>query len=93
MEISNIKENKENNQIDLSSAYFFFHIFMIFMSLYYCMLLTNWNVIDPNSTQPDLLGPSWSSFWIKATTILITFLLYVYVLLAPRLFPDREFDF
>jgi hypothetical protein len=57
------------------------------------MLLTNWTVIDVNSTTAVLLGSNWGAFWIKFCVIIITFLFYVYVLLAPKIFPDREFDF
>lgn len=66
---------------------------MLFMSFYYCMLLTNWIVIDPNSTATHVLSQSWQSFWVKFVLVILTFFLYIYVLIAPRLFPDREFDF
>lgn len=78
---------------DLSISHFYYHIFMIFMSFYYCMLLTNWNVIDTTVVDPKTIVTSWSSFWIKLTAMFISVILYVWVLIAPRLFPDREFDF
>ena len=76
----------------VTSAYIYFQIFMVFMSIYYCMLLTNWNVIDANS-KTFSINTSWVSFWIKIITMFLANLLYIFVLLAPRLFPDREFMF
>jgi hypothetical protein len=80
-------------EIDITPAYYLFHVFMIFMSIYYCMLLTNWTVIDANSTSTELLAPSWSSYWVKIASMFATTLLYLWVLFAPKIFPDREFDF
>lgn len=84
---------KDDDEIDLSAAYYLFHIFMIFMSIYYCMLLTNWNVIDSNSANPQIFAKSWTSFWVKFSALCMTVLLYIWILIAPILFPDREFDF
>jgi len=76
----------------ITSAYVFFQIFMIFMSVYYCMLLTNWNVIDASSKQMEI-NTSWTSFWIKIVTLFLANILYIFVLIAPRIFPNREFMF
>jgi hypothetical protein len=84
---------EEDDDNDLSWSHYYFHLFMMVMSVYYCMLLTNWNVIDSSQTDPRILAASWSSFWIKISAVLISSLLYIWVLIAPRLFPDRQFDF
>jgi hypothetical protein len=86
-----LSEKIPEAEIDLSKAYVLFHIFMMFMSIYYSMLMTNWNVIDNNSSA--VLTQTWTSFWVKIGVLGSTILLYVWVLLAPRLLPDREFDF
>jgi len=65
---------------------------MFMMSIYYCMLLSNWNVIGENESV-QTLTQTWTSFWIKLFTLLLSGLLYLWVLIAPILFPDREFDF
>jgi hypothetical protein len=75
----------------VSKSHYYFHIFMIFMSIYYCMLLCNWNVIE--DSVPEILRQTWSSFWIKLSAVFLTAILYIWILIAPRLFPDREFDF
>jgi hypothetical protein len=66
---------------------------MMFMSIYYSMLLSNWNVMDSTSEQTVILSHSIISFWVKSSVIFLTGLTYVWILIAPRLFPDREFDF
>jgi hypothetical protein len=66
-------------------------MFMMFMSLYYCMLLTNWNIVDINTSQ--VITHTWASFWIKISVLFSTVILYTWILVAPRVFPDREFEF
>jgi hypothetical protein len=67
---------------------------MFMMSIYYCMLLSNWNVIDANTNvTTGGFSQSWTSFWVKVSTLLLSVLLYIWVLIAPKIFPDREFDF
>ena len=86
-----ISENKPEDEIDLSRAYVLFHIFMMFMSIYYCMLMTNWSVIDTDSSV--VLTQTWTSFWVKVSVLGSTIILYIWILIAPRIFPDREFEF
>jgi hypothetical protein len=76
------------NDFEITKAFYYFHIFMIFLSIYYCMILTNWNVIENN-----ILTQNWQSFIIKIISLVFTVILYIWVQLAPRLFPDREFVF
>lgn len=57
------------------------------------MLLTNWNVVGAEGTSDAVLHQTWSSFWVKLATLIMTILLYLWVLFAPKIFPDREFDF
>jgi len=66
---------------------------MIFMSVYYCMLLTNWNIVSADASNPIILTQSWVSFWVKIIALLATVLLYIWMMVAPKLFPDREFEF
>jgi hypothetical protein len=86
-----LSEKKPETEIDLSRSYILFHIFMMFMSIYYCMLMTNWTIIDTNST--GILTQTWTSFWVKIGVLGSTILLYVWILVAPIVFPDREFEF
>ena len=82
----------EEEDEGISSAYIYFQVFMIFMSIYYCMLLTNWNVIVANSKTVEI-NSSWASFWIKLVALFLANILYIFVLIAPRLFPNRNFVF
>jgi len=91
--VEEAKEVVDDDENDLTSSHYYFHLFMMVLSAYYCMLLTNWSVIDSSQTDPKILAPSWSSFWIKISAVLVSSLLYVWILIAPKLFPDREFHF
>jgi hypothetical protein len=83
--------NNKEDELDISTAYIFFQVFMMFMSVYYCMLLTNWNIVDVNTS--EVITHTWASFWIKISVLFSTVILYTWVLLAPRILPDREFEF
>ncbi len=82
----------EEEEEGVTAAYIFFQVFMVFMSVYYCMLLTNWNVIDASS-KTIAYTRTWTSFWIKLVTMILANLLYIWVLIAPKIFPNREFVF
>ena len=86
-----LSDYKNINQI--TTAHFYFHVFMIFMSVYYSMLLTNWTIVEGTAENFILIPQNLASFWIKLSGVFVSGLLYLWVMLAPIIFPDREFDF
>ncbi len=75
-----------------SNTYIIFHFIMMVLSVYGVMLVTNWG--NPNFDNPisfTISSPSPSSYWINVGVAWVTALLYIWTLVAPRLFPDREF--
>ena len=87
------QEDNLKNENVITAAHFYFHIFMMFMSVYYSMVLTNWTVVEGSAESFKLMPQSMVSFWIKLSAVLVSGLLYLWVMLAPVLFPDREFNF
>lgn len=67
-----------------------FHIFMMAMSLYVCMVCTDWGSGDILNGKFELTKNAEIS---KLFTSSITFIIYMWTLLAPRLFPSRNFYF
>jgi hypothetical protein len=65
---------------------------LIFMlgSAYFGMVLTNWSTLqsDDNIANPRT---GYASMWIQASAQWIALLLYCWALVAPKLFPDRDF--
>jgi hypothetical protein len=74
-----------------ASSFSFFHVIMMMGSCYLAMLLTNWTIvgsdsmatIDPNSDNAPM--------WAKLTSMFVCILLYVWTLVAPMIFRDRDF--
>jgi hypothetical protein len=89
------RENRIESQLKLyeqSNSFIYFHIIMLFASCYIAMLLTNWGnpVIDGSNF--TVFKASNQSMWSKLGTSWVAMALYVWTLVAPRLFPDRDFS-
>ncbi|XP_047982513.1 probable serine incorporator [Salvia hispanica] len=72
----------------VSYSYFFFHVIFALASMYSAMLLSGWTSDSENS---DLIDVGWTSVWVRICTEWITAGLYIWSLVAPIIFPDREF--
>lgn len=82
------KEKKEEEAKPVSYSYTFFHLIFALASMYSAMLLSGWTSSNDSS---DMIDVGWTSVWVRICTEWVTALLYVWSLLAPILFPDREF--
>jgi len=73
---------------------FRFHFIMMCAAMYMSMLLTGWGssqeVKEHDSKKAHDLNLM--SMWIKIITQWVTHLVYGFYLLAPKIFPDRDFD-
>lgn len=75
-----------------------FHLVMMFGSIYMAMLLTAWG--DESSAAAsgdgdisiDSGDKGHNSMWAKIISQWMTILLYIWTLVAPSLFPDRDFS-
>jgi hypothetical protein len=67
-----------------------FHLCMAFASVYFAMLFTNW----ATDTASDSLSRRRSnvSFGVNIASEWLCFLLYLWTLLAPKIFPNRVFN-
>jgi hypothetical protein len=72
----------------VSYNYSFFHLIFALASMYIAMLLTGWGAV---AQEKDRLDVGWTSVWVKVGAEWVTGLLYCWTLVAPTLFPDREF--
>lgn len=68
--------------------YSFFHLVFALASAYIAMLLTGWG---QGAEERGLMDIGWASVTMKLMTQWATGLMYMWVLLAPRLLQDREF--
>ncbi|PRQ50324.1 putative serine incorporator/TMS membrane protein [Rosa chinensis] len=84
------EEHEENEKSkSVSYSYAFFHIIFSLASMYSAMLLTGWSTSVGESGK--LIDVGWPSVWVRVMTSWATAGLYIWSLLAPILFPEREF--
>lgn len=70
-----------------------FHLVLTSASCYVAMALTNWGFLrddDFSSGENGGYDLGEEVLWVKATTLWVTLILYLWTLVAPQLFPDRE---
>jgi len=71
-------------------SYCFFHFIMCLAAMYTTMCITNW--IDPTSPpSSDSFYGNATAFWFKVVSSWICILLYTWTLIAPFVFPERDF--
>ncbi|KAK6117272.1 hypothetical protein DH2020_048983 [Rehmannia glutinosa] len=87
-ELESGKGKNETEARPVSYSYTFFHLIFALASMYSAMLLSGWT---SNSENPDLIDVGWTSVWVRICTEWVTAGLYIWSLVAPLLFPDREF--
>ncbi|MEW5304282.1 MAG: hypothetical protein WDW36_006903 [Sanguina aurantia] len=68
----------------------FFHLIFATASMYMCMLFTSWAV--STDTQSYTLDKGWASTWVKMASKWLCELLYIWTVIAPALFPNRDFS-
>jgi hypothetical protein len=71
-------------------VYSFFHLIFALASMYSAMLLTGWG--NANVEEKDIIDVGWPSVWVRMCTQWITAALYIWSLVAPQIFPDRDFS-
>ncbi|KAF5817110.1 putative serine incorporator/TMS membrane protein [Helianthus annuus] len=81
-------EEKEKNK-PVTYSYSFFHIIFSLASMYSAMLLTGWSTSVGESGR--LVDVGWPSVWVRMLTSWATAGLFIWSMVAPHLFPDREF--
>ncbi|CAA6663523.1 unnamed protein product [Spirodela intermedia] len=90
---SDVEEGKEERKgkeaRPVSYSYTFFHLIFALASMYSAMLLTGWS--SSSLENSELIDVGWVSVWIRICTEWATAILYIWTLLAPLIFPDREF--
>ena len=62
---------------------------MCLASIYMGMLVTNWT--SASLTTGELVSDGFG-FWVRLVMSWITVLLYLWTLLAPKVFPERDFN-
>lgn len=79
-----------NNETDgVTYSYAMFHFMMLLATLFVMMSITNWYQPDKHTA---LLSANYASFWVKAANSWTCVAIYVWTLIAPTVFPNRDFS-
>lgn len=67
------------------------NLVMVLIAMYFAMMMTNWGDINEDG---ESSGPKngWVAMWLTTAGQWVCFLLYAWTLVAPSLFPDRDFS-
>lgn len=79
----------DNEDEKVAYNWSFFHLMFALATLYVMMTLTNW--YKPNSSL-DTLNANAASMWVKIISSWMCLGLYVWSLIAPAVFPNRDFS-
>lgn len=88
---ASVEEGKSGGEArPVSYSYTFFHLIFALASMYSAMLLTGWT--SATSERSELMDVGWTTVWVRICTEWSTGALYIWTLVAPLLFPDRDFS-
>jgi len=83
------KEDKDADKEAGKESVWFFHLVMALGAVYLAMLITKWKHYDPSTGEGDTENTL--SLWVKVASQWMTYVFYLWTLLAPRCFPGRDF--
>uniref|UniRef100_A0A673HN38 Serine incorporator 1-like n=1 Tax=Sinocyclocheilus rhinocerous TaxID=307959 RepID=A0A673HN38_9TELE len=79
----------DNEEDGVTYNYSFFHFHLLLASLYIMMTLTNWYKPD---TTTQAMQSTMPAVWIKISSSWLGLGLYLWTLVAPVIFPNRDFN-
>jgi len=91
-----VTEESETSEDDtVAYNYSFFHVTFVLAAMYLGMVLTNWQSVS-SVTGDDvgntiLVDQGMAAVWVKVVSSWVTMLLYLWTMIAPILFPNRQF--
>ena len=90
-----IENNNQQRNVEIykTNNYIFFHLMMCFFSIYLVMVFFDWKELNLDFDEwTELTSKSSSGFFIKTFNSLAFLGFYIWTLIAPFLFSDRDFN-
>uniref|UniRef100_A0A3P9IEX6 Serine incorporator 2, like n=1 Tax=Oryzias latipes TaxID=8090 RepID=A0A3P9IEX6_ORYLA len=84
-----VRRSVDNEEEGVTYSYSFFHFHLSLASLYIMMTLTNWYQPD---TTTNAMQSSMPAVWVKMSSSWLGLGLYLWTLIAPLIFRDRDFS-
>ncbi|XP_072531526.1 serine incorporator 2 [Salminus brasiliensis] len=79
----------DNEEDGVTYSYSFFHFCLVLASLYIMMTLTNWYQPD---TDYQVMQSTMPAVWVKISSSWLVLALYLWTLVAPLIFSNRDFS-
>lgn len=75
-------------------SYSFFHFVFVIVAFYLAMVITDWSIMEADLSSPNgvKIVHGFGAMWAKIITSWVCSLLYLWTLIAPLIFPDRDFS-
>jgi len=87
------EHHKEDSDEPIPYSYSKFHIIYALGAMYIAMLMTDWQTVyNPGNSEnsPPVVDSGLAAVWVKVVSSWICLGLYIWTLIGPILFPDRE---
>lgn len=82
-------DDEEEDDEDAGKVWTFFHFVMLLASGFMAMMLSGWRPGNPET--PDKVDSGSAAMWAKIIAMWLTTAAYVWALVAPAIFRDRDF--
>eukprot|EP00299_Pterocystis_sp_00344_P017073 c8565_g1_i1.p1 GENE.c8565_g1_i1~~c8565_g1_i1.p1 ORF type:complete len:423 (-),score=80.38 c8565_g1_i1:14-1282(-) len=88
-----VEAKAEEDETDhVQYNYSFFQLIYALGAMYFAMVMINWNIEFDDKDHSYGRMSQWGNVWIKMATQWLTFVLYIWSLIAPLACPDRDFS-
>jgi len=87
-------EDRDDERSSTKYNYSWFHVIFVMGAMYVAMLLTDWNVVHDSGEgeNPVYIGRSETAMWMRIVSSWISYLIYIWTLIAPLVLPGRFED-
>lgn len=83
---------RDNEEDEVAYSWTFFHVMFALATLYVMMTLTNW--YSPSATADiTSFNSNSAAMWVKIISSWLAATIYLWSIIAPALFPDRDFGY
>jgi len=89
-------DSEQGEEAVVAYNFSFFHVTFMLAALYLAMVLTNWETVtsltgDTSAQKTIYVDQGMAAVWTKVASTYCTFILFFWTMIAPALFPNREF--
>jgi len=72
--------------------YSYYHLVFVLAAMYVTMLINGWSTTNEEAGELVSVGHDWASVWVKVVSSWIAVFLYIWTLVAPIIFPYRDWS-